>query len=492
MASCDGEYFSYEVTDYYGNVVIKERNEKYEGEGTALDLSSLRAGYYEITAYDTLDAGERTQLAKTSISILEEHEFASAENSYFGINMHMHRGSIRNDNGSGWTFDLIKNACSIGAMSIRENREWQDAEATPGSYSFGYENYAGKLATRNMDMIMATGFKNTNYDNGEPPYTDDGIAAFANYSKAAFDEYPKGLLKYQEMFNEWWKYSVDSEDNQNDHVDGTPEEYLKIAEKVYSTIDKTNYPDAVLFGEFSRDTDGWNKPLIDGGIVDCMDAAALHRYGVSYSTDDPVHLPEDAVVAESFRELREMMDASGGEDKPIWLTETGYTSSANKYGIPEELQAKYLPRLMLMWIAEGAEKVFWYDLLDDGYDKNQSWIDYHEYHFGLMRSKLNSMGAYSPKPAYVSFGVMARAVDGKTFAERTVKNDNIYRYRFADETSEMSALVALTPCSVTLSTNAALTVTDIMGQKKTYSPQNGVVTLDLTDDIIYIDGAFTM
>ena len=415
---------------------------------------------------------------------MEKYEFAKASDSYFGMNMHMYRGSTGDKNG--WGYNLIKNAYSIGAMTVRDGREWTDAENPKDTYSFKYGQFMNMITDRNMDYIMVTGFTNENYDGGLPPYTAEGIQGFANYSKAAFDNY-SGFLKYQEMFNEWWKYSDDG----LSEVKGTYDEYLEVAKSVYETIDKGNYPDAVLFGEFGRDTEGWNKPLIEAGIIDYMDAAAIHRYGVSYGTDNPVHIPESSEVSAEMKELRSLMDENGGADKPIWVTETGYNTSINKYGVTEIEQAKYLPRLLLNFIAEGAEKVFWYDLLDDGYVQSTAGAN-HEYHFGLLRSKQNEMGAYSPKPAYVAYGVLTRALDGKTFSEREIINNNIYRYKFSDGTQETSALCAVSNTEVTLYTTDTLKVTDIMGKTKELTPENGKVTFVLTGEMIYIDGEFSL
>lgn len=424
-------------------------------------------------------------MAKTSFSILEEHEFAPAKDSYFGMNMHMYRGSTGDKNG--WGYNLIKNAYSIGAMTIRDGREWTDAENPKGTYNFKYAQFMDMIKNRNMDWIMITGFKNSNYDNGLPPYTNDGRQGFANYSKAAFDQYP-GFLKYQEMFNEWWKYRDDG----IEQVSGTYDEYLELAKTVYETIDKENYPDAVLFGELSSNIDGWTKPLLESGLVQYMDAAALHRYGVSYGAENPVHLPEDDIVTSEIKKIRELLDANGGEDKPIWLTETGYTTTINKYGVSEYEQAKYLPRLLLNFISEGADKVFWYDLLDDGVTDYADKGATHEYHFGLLRSKLNEMGGFSPKPAYVTYGVLTRALDGKRFVDKQIKDKNIYRYIFKNDTSETSALCAVSNTEVTLKADNVLTVTDILGRKLELVPKNGEVTFVLTGEMIYVDGEFSL
>lgn len=278
---------------------------------------------------------------------------------------------------------------------------------------------------------------------------------------------------------------------------------MKVVKAVYETIDKQTYPDAVLFGEFRASMDSWTKPLIEAGIVDYIDGAALHQYGVTLSSSsvNPVHLPEDDSVTAGIKKLRELLDENGGEDKPIWLTETGYTSSINRYGVTEYEQAIYLPRLLCSFISEGAEKLFWYDLLDDGVTDYADKGATHENHFGLLRSKQNSLGAYSPKPAYVTYGVLTRVLDGKTFREKEViekgeyslNKYNVYRYIFEDGTSETSALCTnKSSATVTLITGDTLKVTDLMGRCSELVPENGEVSVTVNGEMIYIDGEFSI
>lgn len=429
-------------------------------------------------------------MAKTSVSVLEEHEFASADNSYFGVNLHMYRGNTGDTNG--WTYGVINNAYAIGAMTVRDGREWTDCESSKGTYNFKYTDFIGNLNSKGMDLIMVTGFSNANYDNNSPPYSEDGIQGFANYSKAAFEKCPKKLLKYQEMFNEWWKYAAEHNNNNPPYapnVYGLPEEYFEVAKVTYQTI-KADYPNSVLLGEF-QGRSYWNDALFEKGITDYIDAAAIHQYGSNYTTGQ-ISEPEDEAIYTVLGKLRDDLDSHGATDKPIWVTETGYTTSTNKYGVSEYEQAIRLPRIFLNFISRGVKKVFWYDLLDDGGDGSDWDIAWHEYHYGLMRSKKNSMGGYSPKPSYVTFGVLTRAVDGKTFADKTVTDENIYRYRFVgSDGSETSVLYAAnTPAEYTFSASAPVTVTDIMGKKSTVSPVNGKITLQLTDEVVYVDASF--
>jgi len=44
---------------------------------------------------------------------------------------------------------------------------------------------------------------------------------------------------------------------------------------------------------------------------------------------------------------------------------------------------------------------------------------------------------------------------------------------------------------VKLHTSASITITDLMGNKRTYMPVNGIVNLNLDKDLVYVNGLLT-
>ena len=438
-----------------------------------MELDGLDNGYYELTVYDT-DSGSRVQLAKTSLSILEDCEFASSDKSYFGVNMHMHR-----NNEVGWKTELIKNAYAIGAMNIRDGKEWPDVEQTKGSYNFSFANVKSFMTEKGMDYLYQAGFTNKYYDDNMSPYTNDGRQGYANYIKAAYETYKNSFIKNVDVYNEWFAQGG----RNGSPAGGTPEYFYELIKTTYETIKDSKYPDRKLFVNLG--SEDFNNSLYDLGVCNYMDVASVHFYPVHFDKSYPSDLPENG-TAEHVTDYRVELDKhSPDKHIPIWVTETGYSTTIRENGVTEATQGKYLPRTYLEYISHGAEKVYWYDLLDDGV------VDYadrgatHEYHFGIMRAVGNSMGGYTPKPAYVAFGVMTRALNGLEFKSVT-KDNGYYDYVFSDGERTVHAMYALTPVAAEFETDKAVTVTDLMGRKKTVSPANGKIRLDLTDEIIYV------
>jgi hypothetical protein len=78
--------------------------------------------------------------------------------------------------------------------------------------------------------------------------------------------------------------------------------------------------------------------------------------------------------------------------KKIWTTETGYpTDSSNAQGIPDLVEGKYVPRMLLEQVLHGVSRTYIYELIDEG-----RAIAGNDGAFGLARID------GSPKPAFTA------------------------------------------------------------------------------------------
>ena len=84
--------------------------------------------------------------------------------------------------------------------------------------------------------------------------------------------------------------------------------------------------------------------------------------------------------------VRDVMQWTGTEGKPLWLTETGWNTAQ----VPEAAQATYYEQVLVgVDTYEWLDKVFFYQLLDEPPDSPDRW--------GILRMDL------SPKPAYEAY-----------------------------------------------------------------------------------------
>jgi hypothetical protein len=93
--------------------------------------------------------------------------------------------------------------------------------------------------------------------------------------------------------------------------------------------------------------------------------------------------------------------------REIWATETGYHNAVPAQGpgvqpgVPEDVSAAYLPRLLLEYFGAGVRRTYLYELLDE---KPDPALADAEQHFGLLRNDL------TPKPAFLAVRNLLRLV----------------------------------------------------------------------------------
>jgi hypothetical protein len=79
------------------------------------------------------------------------------------------------------------------------------------------------------------------------------------------------------------------------------------------------------------------------------------------------------------------------DDKPVMTTETGFTTDLdNKQGIPEAVEAKYMPRLILEQLLHHIQRTYIYELIDVGPKVSKS-----DAAFGLVRNDGTKKPAYT-------------------------------------------------------------------------------------------------
>jgi hypothetical protein len=137
--------------------------------------------------------------------------------------------------------------------------------------------------------------------------------------------------------------------------------------------------------------------LYDAGAGGSFDAVAAHSY--------PVGDPRDCTLRGDgrgfrdrlcgLRDVRRVMDAHGDRDKPVWVTELGW-STAQPDGVSESEQAKLLDTTLHLLATEYP----WVEVASVFNFRNDYWLrdapGSIEGNFGLIRTD------FKPKPAYAA------------------------------------------------------------------------------------------
>jgi len=289
---------------------------------------------------------------------------------------------------------------NLDASWVRIEFRWNEAEpSSKGSYDQNIiARYDQAIAT-----ARAAGAKVLVFVNGAPRWASGSRASMTKpQNPADYADFMRYVAaRYAGQVSAW---EVWNEENTSRFWSTGPSasEYVPLLKAANGAV-KTADPDAlVVFGGVSQN----DYPFIEGayaaGAKGYFDVMAVHPY--------PGPNPPEAVwgaggriaptAFTGFREVRASMLARG-DDKPIWLTEFGWsTTTTDPSGVSLAQQADYLTRsYRLLESYPYVASAYWYNLRNNFWDSDaDSW----ETQLGLMRTDFTHKPSYDAFKAYRS------------------------------------------------------------------------------------------
>ncbi|WMT39383.1 DNRLRE domain-containing protein [Paenibacillus sp. D2_2] len=456
---------SWKAFDLNGTKVAEGTAQTVNGQA-AITVTASGLGYFTLEAQAEKSGSSPIPL-KTSYSVLEPFTAPTNGNSPFGINTHLHRIAY------GWNADLVKLVKYAGATFVRDGIEWAYIEKEKGVYTYfpDLENYMARLKQEGIPMLYVAAYNNPFYDNNGTPYTDEGRLGMANYAKAYVNQYKDQIIAMN-VYNE---FNGGFGKRGNSPANSQPDYYFKLLKKTYEVV-KEEHPDLPIVGIVSAGIQlDWIEEVLKLGGMDYLDAIAVQEY-------EYPNAPEE--LAGKLDGLKTLIKKyNNGNLVPIWLTEFGWPTFVGSRGINEKLQADYLLQGHVIALGSGVEKMIWYDLMDDGIQ-----ADLNEDNFGMIRNEKSSIGAYTAKPAYVSYAVMTRELTNAQFEEVEAVQDPIRSYRFVKDQRPLRVIWAMEDTIINIATDTPIEITDMMGNSELYAPLNGKVILSLSGEPYYVKG----
>ncbi|WP_246321075.1 OmpL47-type beta-barrel domain-containing protein [Paenibacillus germinis] len=455
-----GDTVSWSVYDHLDHQVLAGSEGVQDGQ-LDLTIPIQQLGYYKLSLAAEKD-GQTIKRAEISFARLASDDPTLVNNSPFGVSTHLARTN------TGWTPELSALLKRAGSKNFRDEITWVDVEYEKGKYQKppGRDAFMRKTQQDGLKPFITFDFTNPFYDQDSTPYSDEGRQGFANYGKALLDLYGN-QMEWVEVYNE---FNGGFGDRGNGPADSRPDYYFKLLKKTYETV-KAARPDVSVVGMASNVDIKWMEEVFKLGGLQYMDAVSIHPYN---RTSDG--MLQDILAAKSL-----IRTYNQGQDKPLWITEVGWKTNIGATGVVEKTQADYLVRAYVQALSAGVEKIFWYDLMNDGMQ-----ADYGEDNFGLIRHQEDPKGQFTPKPAYAAYGAMTRELLGATFVEQEAVGTGITSYRFDKNGQKLRTVWANTPVQAAIQTNSPIQIKDIMGNTETFTPLNGKVYMTLTAEPIYI------
>ena len=309
--------------------------------------------------------------------------------------------------------ELIKN---LKVKWLRVDMNWRWTEPVAGQYDWEpYRKMADALARMGIRPVFILTWANRAYwPTGKTrPSSADILRrneAYARWAAAAAKEF-KDMNPVWELWNE-------PESNVFWPPKANPDDYLTMATAACQAIREAD-PQATIMGPAAAYMPTrWNpkppffeKVTSNRPFMQCIDAISIHTHRF---TQRPETVRADLHVTR--RELHKKWDTT--TLPPIVASEWG--DSVYKKGISEELQAIWLPRMLLLNIMENIPLTIWYNWKDSGPNPSE-----REDRFGLITEDL------STRPSYQAYQVLLQQLGNYKF-DRILSESNVWTNKGAN------------------------------------------------------------
>jgi hypothetical protein len=309
-----------------------------------------------------------------------------------------------------------REAAAMADAGVRWSRlslNWHDLEPTKGTYSSYYLGDLDRAVQLThdagskiiLDLNQSPGWASGSTNKEAPPLDPKDVVPFLEFIANRY----QGEVQAYEIWNEenktrFWPSGPD------------PAAYAGLLRAAYPAVKAADPSALVLFGGLNKNDYHFVQAAYAAGVKGYFDVMAVHPY----TCNTPTHFYWVAGDTESwigegdsapppgydarismypflgYREVHRSMLAAG-DDKPIWFTEFGWSTSAPSTGCvyDEATQAQYLTAALNLASQDSYVQVaLWYRLREDyWHDPSTDW----DSGFGLMHQD------FTPKPAYYAF-----------------------------------------------------------------------------------------
>jgi hypothetical protein len=374
--------------DPFGHEVRVERWEATSAEPHTLSLPQGEPGSYDLRLRVVGRDEPGAPWADLRFAVLPQPG-PVPEDSPFGFSTHF---------GQGWDPAWMDLLTRIGVRWYRDEIGWGGVEQQKGTLAAppGALAWAERGQELGLELLLILDYANENYDGGDYPVSAEARAGFARYS-ATMAEALRGTSRWFEVWNEWCGGCGMGTRK------GKPEEYGPLYLAAAEAVRAAN-PDAQIVGiggEYGGKEDVARTLglMMRDGAGAAMDGFSIHPY----------HYPglPGAAFGEHLALARDEAARAAGKPLPLWITEIGWPTHMGGNGSSFLHQARCLVRMYTLALGTpGVERVFWYDLKDDG-----TALTYNEANFGVVHNQDYQL---APKPAYAALAQLVGAVGGRT------------------------------------------------------------------------------
>lgn len=420
---------------------------------TPISLPSLSQGYHSVNVIDS--AG---QTYSFPVALIDTPGSKIALDERFGVTAQFKRD---------WHVGGARLAAALGFGDLRGEANWKWNETTRGQYDWD------PTLVKEFGSVHAHGLKSTGiivyvnkfYDDGIMPTSAEGLAAYGRYGAAATQTFGFDAV---EIYNE----PNHEKFNKSDCGLG-PTCYIPLIDAVRGQLAREDQGIPVIGGGIALYDSDWFDGFWQAGAMDRIDIVSYHPYEGWIERNPELMRP---TVAESISDMQQHT----GVTKPVWITEMGFTTMVG--GVSDEQQRDWLIRSQTLALATGADKFFWYDIVDDSPDAASG-----EGNFGLYEhAPRQGVAVVAPKPAAFGQALLVAQVAGR--AGPTDESDETHNIiRFGQDSDALRVAWAVGGASEwRFASDVAVQVVTSSGVLSVVEPLQGYVSVPLSDQPSFV------
>lgn len=425
------------------------------GPLSALPLTGVPQGHYTVAVKDS--SGRQIQ---TDVAVIDAEGFTVAQDGRFGVGSHVEKEAFL---GTGSL------AAALGFAEVRNDISWERNEKVAGQYVWD-ENYVREFERMHANDVKLLGlvvYGNRLYGARKAPGNEAAIQAYGAYAKAVADRFDLVGLEVLNEFNH----------RENDTACGpAPACYVPIAQSVRDQV-STAYPELpIVTGSTALYDSEWFRGFWQAGGMAVTDAASYHPYESWIDRDADLIA---GTVQQSYADMQEV----AGETRPVWVTEMGFPTHYD--GVSALEQGQMMVRNQALAFANGVEKYFWYDLVNDTPDPAAG-----EANFGLYENApRENVVALAPKAGGFAQALMITQLRDKAYTTDESDDSTTVEVFGSGDDETRIAWSAQGDVERTFASDVPLTVTDMTGLTLSVEPEDGEVTVTLGASPVFISSA---
>lgn len=442
---------SFEVKNVWAAKALASKFRIRKGSrSTVLNLGKFEQGWYTVEVFD----GDEKMGFTTFSVVVPLSERPKLSDSPFAIDFAsdwLVRG------GKEKVSDYIKAARLAGNNWVRERFIWSDIEPKKGSFDF-------TVMDRALAPFENSGLKIINTFHDTPGW---GRSSGMTLPKNLFDVY-----KMQKAVAERYKDTVSVWEmwNEEDTIFAAEpaDLYAAFFKAAAIGVEDANVGAKSMVGGFAT----------KGSFVDLAFQNGISDYSMGHNYHYHIsYVMKNVNQYYPKTDLRQTVSSAYDRNKgSVWVTEAGMYLPVDKGRPPsrdQQLgQAKYLVTSTVQSLASGTDKHFWFIL--------PSYVE--------VNRELGSFYATgNPYPCYSAEATITYLLgEGKYKGVMSNLPENAEGYLFDSGSGDVAVLWSEHGDVVNLKSDAAVTVTDFVGGAEVITPENGMVTVNISQYPVYV------